>query len=686
VKPLLPVLLFAVCSPTAALERLELQAASVEMPAGVTAANLQATLQLLPGGRSSLQASASTLRTGHRDWVLQELRLQCAELLVQEPHFECRRGNLAAQQTPLGAMRASTSIAIHSGRGAVAVRLGQLPLAGGQLNAYGTLQQSHWELEADSTALALQPLLKLLRPWWQPPPGMAIDGTAQAKLRAAGRSRQVESLQASLSLAQLALQNESGNVVSENLRAEITGTASGSPDDLAFQVRIGGLGGQALAGPVLLDLTSQALRLETTGHFTSDRIALTSISIEQPGLVQADGTATLKREADWLIDTAQFRIQSLQFPAAYTSLLQLTLAATEFGALETRGRATGSVTLQRNRLSALDLTLEEISLADPTRNLGMRGIAGDIHWRAAAMEPPAVSTLSWDTLQAYGLDVGAATLQFHARGSALQLEAPARLPLFDGAMVVQRFSAGNLGSSNVDLGFDAVLEPISMQQLSRAFGWPELSGSISGRIPGLEFRSGTLRFAGDMTAEIFDGRVVASNLQLRDAFGNFPRLSGNFIARGLDLELITRTFPIGSITGRLDADITGLELFGWSPVAFDANLYTTPGDRSRHRISQKAVGNLAKLGGGGGGVVAALQGGFLRFFDDFGYDRLGLHCKLQDDVCQMAGISRAGSGYYIVKGGGLPRIDVIGNSTRVAWAQLLGQITSALESENVVVK
>ena len=40
----------------------------------------------------------------------------------------------------------------------------------------------------------------------------------------------------------------------------------------------------------------------------------------------------------------------------------------------------------------------------------------------------------------------------------------------------------------------------------------------------------------------------------------------------------------------------------------------------------------------------------------------------------MGGIEPAGIGYYIVRGRGLPRIDIIGNQGRVAWPQLIAQI------------
>jgi hypothetical protein len=174
---------------------------------------------------------------------------------------------------------------------------------------------------------------------------------------------------------------------------------------------------------------------------------------------------------------------------------------------------------------------------------------------------------------------------------------------------------------------------------------------------------------------------------VRDPLGPWPRLYGDIVARNLDLNQITSTFQFGGITGRLDGDVIGLETFNWSPVSFDARLATPVNDRSAHRISQKAVKNLSSIGGGsGGGVAAALQGGLLKFFDTFHYDRIGLTCKLQNDVCIMGGAEPAKSGYYIVKGSGIPRIDIIGNSHRVDWPTLMAQLIAGMNTENIVVK
>ena len=82
--------------------------------------------------------------------------------------------------------------------------------------------------------------------------------------------------------------------------------------------------------------------------------------------------------------------------------------------------------------------------------------------------------------------------------------------------------------------------------------------------------------------------------------------------------------------------------------------------------------NISALGGAG--AAAAIQRSFLRFFEQFGYQRIGLTCKLANGVCEMGGIERAPQGYVIVKGGGIPAVSVIGYNRSVNWRELVERL------------
>ena len=52
----------------------------------------------------------------------------------------------------------------------------------------------------------------------------------------------------------------------------------------------------------------------------------------------------------------------------------------------------------------------------------------------------------------------------------------------------------------------------------------------------------------------------------------------------------------------------------------------------------------------------------------------------------MGGVAGAKQGYYIVKGGGLPRIDVIGYTRKVDWPVLLARLKRVSSGADAVVK
>jgi hypothetical protein len=59
---------------------------------------------------------------------------------------------------------------------------------------------------------------------------------------------------------------------------------------------------------------------------------------------------------------------------------------------------------------------------------------------------------------------------------------------------------------------------------------------------------------------------------------------------------------------------------------------------------------------------------------------------MRDQVCAMDGIAAKGKGYYILRGKGLPRIDVIGFERSVSWPALSLAVWSAARSGDVIIE
>lgn len=664
-----------------AIERVTLEVARASLPGGPQARGATATLILDSSGRARLRASAAQVRLApgaEADGAI----VTCADLILREPRIACRAGELRARVPQVGALAADLSLDSDSARGEATLELTGMTFAGGNARVLARSTGERWTLHATAASLRLAPLRALL-PADLLPADLDADGHLDLRVVASGAGARWSEADLEARLGDVVMQNTAGTLASDGAGAALQATLRPEGSGTRWTVRVDATRGQVLAGPVLLDFGAQPLTLAASGLIADDVLAVETARFSQPGLIAGSLAARLLLAPVPHLQSARVDVERLEFPAAYTSFLQLALAATELGTLRSHGSASGHLEWHDGAPRALDAVFSGLEFDDRARRLALRGVDGHLQWDAAG-GPQRISGLAWQSVELYGIEGGAGALALRAHGDEFTLLQPARIPIFDGALLLRQFELAAAGTPRLRLAFAADIEPIGMEKLSTAFGWPALAGRLAGRIPGLVYRDRTLAFDGDLRAEVFDGSVVARRLRLIDPLGTFPKLTGEFEARGLDLDLITHTFPIGSITGRIDADIRAVELFGWSPVAFDAHLYTTPGDRSRHRISQKAVDSLANLGGGGG-VMGALQSGFLQFFKTFGYDRIGLTCQLRDDVCLMGGIPRREGGYYIVRGGGLPRIDVVANSGRVAWSQLVGQVLEAIARGGVQV-
>jgi len=671
------------CAPTFAISRIVLEVGELTVP-GAQATNITATFSLNTRGAPSAHAQADQVVLSEPIGTLRAVEVVCGAVVIHEPTFACREGRLEARGGPTKSIAMQASAEYDSVRRETSAEGSAFAVAGGTAEFASRFDARGWSMEGAAHSLDVQQVRALALPWIKLPESFQFEGHIDVSGEAANRNDAL-AMNAEVRSGDLNVMNETGTVVAERVGTGLRVAAERVGRGYDIEARLDAASGQALSGPVLFDFVGNPLKLEARGRYEDETLALAEISLFQKNLTEAHGHANVVLGREPRVTDAHLDLASLLFPAAYTSFLQIGLAATDFGQLKTTGIAHGTLDIANNAVERAQLQINDLAMEDAKGKFSMSEVRAGLNWARDEKATVQPSYISWDRASAYGMHGGAARLDFVTSGFGFELTKPTRLPVFDGAVVVNALTTHRLGTPEADLTFDAKIEPISMPQLSRAFGWPQMSGQLAGNIPGLTYRNRVLTVDGDLVASVFDGSIVGRNFRLQDPLGPWPRLFADVTARRLDLSLVTRTFPIGSITGRLDADIQSLELFNWSPVAFDARLYSTPGDRSKKLISQKAVTSLSNVGGGGGGVTAALQSGVLRFFDDFRYEGLGITCKLENDVCLMGGIEPAGMGYYIVRGRGLPRIDIIGNQGRVAWPQLIAQIVQGMRS-NVVVK
>jgi hypothetical protein len=674
----------ATASSAGAINRLVLTVGQLTSPT-VAASGASVSLDLT-------QSPSVAVRIGHLQVrrpampAFDDLQLTCGSLALGPEDFACRDGRLAARAGTFGSVSAALATDFDP-RSHVWNFVGSdVPLAGGRLRIDGVLRPGDWSLTLRATGVDLAQAAQVARPWVRLPAGYKVSGHADAQI--ALTPHPALKLKLSAQSSDFNATNEPGTIVAQRVTASLSGTLVRQEGALTVDVLLQGSRGQTLAGPILLDFSANPLTLNAALQRNGKGpVVVSRLDFEQRNLIQAHATGVAQPGAQPNIVRAHVVIASLKFPAAYASYLQLALATTWLGSLQSSGEASGSIDVANDAIVRLDGSLHDVNFTDPSARALIEHASGDIHWTAASGSTLPASTIAWQRGAHYGLSGGRVRLRFVTwqRNFAL-IGGDTRLPVFDGAVIVHTLVGRDLGTSQAKIDFDADVTPISMPQLSKAFGWPVMNGVVAGHIPLVRYRGGELTFDGDLVAKMFDGTITGSHIILNHPLGPWPSLSADVLARGLDLDLVTHTFAFGSMTGRINVDVRGLQLFNWSPVAFDARLYTTPGDRSPHRVSQNAVTRIAGLGGAAGAVKAALESGVLKFFHTFHYDRIGIGCRLQNEVCAMSGVAPAPrGGYYLIAGSGLPRLDIIGNVGRVDWQQLIGQVAESMREHKFVV-
>jgi hypothetical protein len=393
--------------------------------------------------------------------------------------------------------------------------------------------------------------------------------------------------------------------------------------------------------------------------------------------------------------SANLDVRSGDLAMARDRYLSGWLGQAGFADLGLRGGVQATIALAGSGLQQLRVVLDGIDAVDAKQRFAFKGLNGDLGW--TAMTPPVTSSLRLSGGALYGIALGATTLPLHSASRQLTLAQAANVPMVGGVLALEHFAltpADATHGARFVLGID--MRKLQLAPLAKAFGWPAFSGTLDGRLPAARYENDTLAFDGGLDAQVFGGRIEIGKLVMERPFGVAPTLSADIGLDDLDLKSLTSVFGFGEITGRLDGSIRALRLLDWSPEAFDADLHSDPNHPDKRRISQRAVRDLSNVGGSG--IAGGLQAQVLKVFQDFGYARLGLKCRLENNVCHMGGIDplpadagstgsgSAGAGYTIVEGSGLPRITVVGFQREVDWPTLVSRLKAATEGNGPVIK
>lgn len=466
-----------------------------------------------------------------------------------------------------------------------------------------------------------------------------------------------------------------GTVAGENVGANLDIDASFGADT---RVSIDGAlhGGDLLFGNAYLALQQRRIGLGLVATSTPQGAwRVPQWHWDDSGIVTAQGSAALGSDAS--LRSLDVRARSLDLARLRDGYLTGFLGLAGLADLQLRGAADLSLRMDEGELHRIDFVPHAVDIDDPQGRFDFAGLEGDVRFSS---DTEVDSALRWNGGRLHGLEFGAAELPFASIDGELRLRQGMSMPMLGGTVTLDHLqlrppSAGQ----GLDIRFGLELDRLDIAQLSKALEWPAFTGELTGHIPEARYADDRLDFEGGLSVQLFGGTVQVSSLAMERPFGVAPTLSSDIAFEDIDLESLTGVLGFGAITGKLDGRFDRLRLVDWQPVAFDARLLTDRDaarrDGVRQRISQRAVQDLSSVSDAS--FVSSLQSQLLGLFDDFGYRRIGLSCRLGEEICLMDGLGSAGNGFIIVEGSGLPRLSVVGFNRRVDWPTLMERLKAA---------
>ena len=511
-------------------------------------------------------------------------------------------------------------------------------------------------------------------------PGGTIDVSARLE-PAEGGSR----MSATAALARIGFSSPAGDLMGQNLAGRFDLEARLGPRPVLKAGLVMG-GGEALWGTVYLNLAEEPLDLQAGLTRTAPgeyKDIFLNGGLAGFGRLKLEGTA-LREKENWR-HRGKLVMSETRLGPVFRVFLRDPLASSHPDLAGLRMDGTARLELAFNGSE---------KMADLDGRLLMRSV--DLR---AEGEPPILSGLDIDLPIAYSLGVpdpespsppgtagwGRLSLkELRLGGQQLgPLEMPAALVpnrlYLDGSIDASPFGARlSLRRIRVDdplspgfrIRLAARLDDLNLARLGGDYSL--LEGRLGGLLDPVVIGSDRLTASGDLTGELFGGRMDIGGVTVERPFAPGREIGADVTVSRIDLERLSAALDVGRITGRISGYLAGLRVAYGQPVAFHLAMQSEPVKGVTQLVSLKAVNSISLVSTGSPltGVGSSLMA---TFFREFPYAKIGFECTLKNDVFAVRGLIREDGVEYLVKRRLFAGINVINRNpdNRIGFSDML---------------
>lgn len=609
------------------------------------------------------------------------LKIRCQHFLWSENYINCEHGKVRFNSNHFNIPELDFSFQFKDSKSNF--KISELPIFGGKITISAQELSGKWHVLIKAKHVNLVELAAFF----------ALDGIAikrgyvDLEMQIEGEQSNIQDIVISALLKSLSVEDTQGHFASDGALVSVAFKALRQNADWQWQNKLRLQQGGLYMEPVYLEIERKnTVTLSANGVWLAEQqmIQIDRFKLEHPLAMMVQGNAILSHKTGLSIDLANLLIDMPQLKSATPIYLLPFLESSVFDGIELAGNVNATLTLKLDELTDASININNLKIDDTQQRFHLNQVNAQLNW-TKQQKNPQISFINWQSLKLHTIPFQSGQIEFTSFANKIELLNQANLKVLGGTLSINDFSFTSMeNNAGASIGFEGSINKLSLEQLSKTLGWTPLTGTISGYIPSVHYQDRTLLLDGELKIQVFSGEIRMNNLASSGMFTDFSQFYADIEFDDLDLAAMTQKFYTGYIEGRLSGSVQNLYLENWQPVSFYAWMGTPDNDNSSHRISQKAVENIASIGGGN--ISDVLSRGFLGLFSTFDYSRLGFGCYLYQGVCQLMGLEAVDNGFYLIKGGGLPKINVIGYNPRLNWNELLTRLSRVTATDKAIVE
>ncbi len=631
--------------------------------------NLQTNIRINPNHTLDVDFNSNVIEIQHPYSDVQSIKLSCPEFSLKHQYMQCNNGLLTLDGKSLNQLRIPFNLRLGRNQSRNVLKIPAFPFSAPDSQLQYTWDDSNKTISTKIDQLSLPALASYLK-------RLGISASS-GKINLAGtvamQSGQHHQTDLKFKGLHLSLQSDDATKAVEKLNLKSVIHAATDTGITSGDVEIVMKKGEVYLEPLYLSLQDDALSAESGFVFNQQQntLALNDFSVYQFPNFAISGSLATDLNKTFPPENGQINIQVYHLANLFNQFIApfLTTPVAKPVISDTQGLILSQLSFANSQLTQLLVSTADVSATYTynQKDISVKHASISLNWKPDHCNED--SFVYWESANFRGVPLPQTVLRFKACGRQINFERNVTLPLLDGEMQFDHLDLKQLESGSYDFSFATEIKNISLAALSDAMDLPPLDGYLSASIPSVRLEQGGLHLDSSILIHAFGGRIEIEHLQIDGMLGSYPILTADIHFHKLDLGKLSKRFAFGNIEGKLNGSIKGLRIENQKLITFDAEFSTPENRLLPYSISQKAVQNIASLGGNN--PADLLSRGVLKLFESFFYSRLGFSCKLRNNVCQLNGIAPAqNKGFYLVKGALAPQINIIGFNKRVNWNEL----------------